>query len=117
MTVQEGQTKTLKPTLTFTLSETPLNLTAAAVSSSQINLRWQDQSNFETEFRIEQKAGTGGNWIHIANRLGVPDIGNIIEFSDAGLNANTTYYYRVRACNNNTEHCSSYSNEAGVPTM
>ncbi len=94
----------------------PLNLTATAVSSSQINARWQDNTPYETEFRVERKVGAGGSWIQIGQRPAVPDAGAIVEFSDTALSPNTTYFYRVRACNNNTEVCSGYSSEASATT-
>jgi hypothetical protein len=37
----------------------PTNLVATAVSSSQINLTWTDNSNNETGFKIERCIGSG----------------------------------------------------------
>ncbi len=86
----------------------PSNLTAATVSSSQINLSWKDNSNNELGFKIERKTA-GGSYVQIA-ALGA----NTTAYSDTGLSSNTTYYYRVRAYN--AVGNSAYSNETTVAT-
>ena len=40
----------------------PTNLTAAAASSTAVNLAWQDNSNNETGFRIERKTVPPNKW-------------------------------------------------------
>jgi hypothetical protein len=93
---------------TFTLIKPPINLVAVAVSSSQIDLTWTDQTATETGFSIERKT-LGSTYAEIAT-VGA----NVIAFSDTGLNPNTQYFYRVRAFSaNNT---SSYTNEASATT-
>ena len=96
-------------TVTVAVPVAPSNLTASAVSSSQINLRWQDNSSNETEFRIQRKTGAGGTWGQIAT-VGA----NSTTYANTGLAANMTYYYRVRACN--AAGCSAWSNEASATT-
>ena len=90
--------------------ETPSNLTAIAVSSSQINLNWTDTSANETGFKIERKTGASGTYSQIATAGA-----NVTTYSDTGLTSNTTYYYRVRAYN--TAGDSGYSNEANATTQ
>lgn len=88
----------------------PANLYATAVSSKQINLVWEDKSNNEDEFKIERKTGAGGTYSQIvAVNAGVQG------YSDLGLSAGTTYYYRVRA--SNSDGNSDYSNEASTATL
>jgi len=72
----------------------PSVLLATAVSTSQIDLTWTDNSSGESGFKIEKKTGSGGTYSQIATV--VP---NVISYSDTGLSEATTYYYRVRACN------------------
>ena len=87
----------------------PTNLTATAVSFSEIDLTWQDNSNNETGFGIERKTGSGGSYTLITT-VGA----NIISYADIGLLSGTTYYYRVYAYN--TSGNSSYSNEINATT-
>jgi PKD repeat protein len=71
----------------------PSNLAATAVSSSQINLSWTDNSNDESGFAIEQ-AVSGGSWSPIA-QAGA----NVTTYASTGLVAATTYQFRVMAFN------------------
>ena len=87
----------------------PAGLAATAVSASQINLTWQDPNGNEAQSRIERKTGTGGTFAQIATPAA-----NVLASSDAGLSPNTTYVYRIRACN--AVGCSPYSNEATATT-
>jgi titin len=88
----------------------PSNLTAAAVSSSQIDLEWTDNSGNEDGFKIERKTGAAGTYAEIAT-VGA----NVKSFSNTGLSAGTQYFYRVRAFNNGGN--SGYSNEANATTL
>lgn len=87
----------------------PSNLTATAISSSQINLNWTDNSSAEDGFKIERRI-EGGTFSQIAT-VGA----NVTTYSNTGLSANTTYYYRVRAYN--TAGNSDYSTEASATTQ
>jgi len=87
------------------LPAAPNNLTATAVSTSQINLAWTDNASSETGFKVERKMGASGTYAEIAS-LGA----NITAYSNTGLTNATQYFYRVRAFNANGH--SAYSNEA-----
>jgi chitodextrinase len=66
---------------------TPLGLTAAAVSSTQINLTWLAS--------IDNVAVSG---YHVfRGGVQVATLGNVLAYQDSGLSAATTYSYRVRA--------------------
>jgi serine protease AprX len=89
----------------------PSNLGATAASSSRIDLTWADNSNNESGFRIERCQGAG-----CANFAEIAQVGaNVITFSNTGLSAGTTYFYRVRAFNAGGD--SEYSNSAGATTQ
>jgi titin len=90
----------------------PSNLTLSAPSSSQINLAWTDNSSDETGFRIERApdaGGVAGTYAQIAT-VGA----GVITFSNTGLTAGSTFWYRV--CAYNLGGCSGYSNQASITT-
>jgi subtilisin family serine protease len=94
---------------TTTYLAEPGNLSAARVSDKQINLTWTDDSNAESGFRIERKQGSGGTYSEIAT------VGeDVTTYGDTGLEASTTYYYRVNAYDGDGN--SEYSNEAHATT-
>lgn len=71
----------------------PTGLTANAVSSSQINLTWADNSGNETGFEVDRSTD-GVNFAQIATTGA-----NVTTYASTGLAASTTYWYRVRATN------------------
>lgn len=87
----------------------PTALTATAVSSSQINLSWTDNSMVEDGFKIERK--TSSDSYSVIATVGP----NITTFSSTGLSPSTTYYFRIRAYRGSVN--SAYSNEASATTQ
>lgn len=87
----------------------PTNLAAAAASASQINLTWKDNSSNETGFKVESKIGATGTWKQIVT-VGA----SVTLYSNTGLAAGSTYYFRVRAYNLSGN--SPYSNMASATT-
>lgn len=85
-----------------TIPNAPNNLTATAISGSQINLSWNDLSDNEDEFNIARSID-GAIWTIIAT---VP--ANTTTYSNTGLTEATTYQYKVRA--SNAAGNSGYSN-------
>jgi len=86
-------TITLTPTIPRTPAA-PTNLVARAVSSTQIDLSWTDNSGDEQGFRIERSLN-GSDFSEIATVSA-----NVTTFSDTGLTPSTTYFYRIFAFNN-----------------
>jgi subtilisin family serine protease len=84
-------------------------LTSTAISSSRINLSWTDNIPNELGFKIERKTETDLDYTQIATAG--RDIKN---YSNAGLSASTTYYYRIRAYNIDGD--SGYSDVAFATT-
>lgn len=95
---------------TPTIPAAPSSLTATASGTSTINVAWTDNSNNETGFKLERKTGSAGTWSEIAGAIAA----NTGSFSNTGLTAGTTYFYRVRSYNSAGN--SSYSNEASATT-
>jgi len=70
----------------------PDNLTANAISSSEISLEWTDNANDEYGFSIQRLDGS--KWVEIAT-LGA----DVLAYTDSGLQPATGYSYRVYAFN------------------
>ena len=87
----------------------PSNLGALAVSSSQIDLSWTDNSNNEERFRIDRK--TIGSMFEQIAAVGADET----SYSDMWLVPATPYTYRVRAYNGAGD--SAWSNEASATTF
>jgi len=88
----------------------PTNLSATAVSRSQINLAWSDNASDETGFRVERS--TNGGSFTVVKSLPTTDV---TSYSDTGLARNTTYTYRVLATNATGD--SAPSNSASAKTF
>jgi hypothetical protein len=73
----------------------PSDLRAEAVSQSEIQLTWKDNSNNEIGFKIERAPTEEGPWQEIDTVQP-----NTTAYSDDGLQIFTTYFYRIRAYNN-----------------
>ena len=71
----------------------PTQFAGTVQSSSQIKLTWRDTSANETGFAIE-RSKDGKTWAEIVR---VP--ANTVTSTDTGLQANTTYAYRLRSFN------------------
>jgi len=85
----------------------PSNLSATAVSFTQINLTWKDNSANEEGFYVYRT--TGSNYRKVAI---LP--ANTTSYSDSSLTRETTYWYKVTAYNDGGE--SNSFNEASATT-
>jgi hypothetical protein len=88
--------------------DVPLALSATAVSSTQINLNYVDDSENETSFYL-QRSTNEVNWTMLAITSS-----NVENYFNSGLTPSTEYFYRVRACN--SAGCSAVSNTASATT-
>lgn len=88
----------------------PSNLTAAAISTSQINLTWTSNSNNATGFQVERAQSATGPWKQVATISA-----NTTSCATAGLGGSTVYFYRVMAYNSAGN--SGYSNVASATTL
>ena len=73
-----------------TTPSAPTGLTAAATAPNAISLQWNDVTG-ETSFTV-QRSPDGTSWASIAT-VGA----NVTNYTDTGLAAGSTYYYRVLA--------------------
>ena len=88
----------------------PTNLQATAISSTTIRLSWQDNSNNESEFRVELR--TPGTSFVDVGAVSANSNGAIVG---GDLTPGQTYIFRVRA--RNADGNSAYSNEASATTF
>lgn len=89
----------------------PSNLTATAVSSSQINLSWQASTTPGVTYNVHRSTTSG----FTASSSNLVSSGiSTTSFSDTGLAASTTFFYLVTAVNAGGE--SAPSNQASATT-
>jgi glucose/arabinose dehydrogenase len=90
-TLSTPQTDTTLTALFRLQNGAPTGLQATAVSGVRANLTWSDNSDEETGFSIERRAGTGP-WAEVGT-VGA----NAESFTDDGLTPDSSFTYRVRA--------------------
>lgn len=85
--------------------DAPSDLSVTAVSDTQIDLTWVQNSSNELGFKIERKI-TDGTYSEIAT-VGI----NVTSYSDNNLVGGTEYFYKVRAYNatGNSDYCAEDS--------
>ncbi len=87
----------------------PTNLTAVAITTSQVVLGWTDNATNESGFKVERSA----------DNITFTQIGtttaNISSYNDSTASGGLTYYYRVRATNAAGD--SGYSDIATAPPL
>lgn len=93
-----------------TLINAPSSLTATAVSISQINLAWTDNSTGETGFKIYRATGSCSGLSFLTNVAA-----NSVSYSDMSLAEGTTYCYYVTSYTGYLE--SSASNNDSATTI
>lgn len=99
--------------LAATAPTAPINLTATAVNSNQIDLKWNSVIGVEA-YTIYRSSSPAGTYALIATVLAN-------YYSDSGLLASTRYYYKVKALNSSgTSNFSAYAyantwDPSGVP--
>lgn len=84
---------------------TPSGLSAAAASSSQINLSWTAIGG-ATGYDIYRSSSSGGTFARLGGEPTV-SLGSTTSYSDTGLSAGTSYYYKITALNASGESAAS----------
>src|SRR5262249_54077330 len=87
----------------------PTDLSASAVSPSEIDLRWTDNSTHESGFEVERASSSSGPWAKIGTTPA-----DVSAYMDVALESSKTYSYRVRA--SSASRVSEYSNIATAMT-
>ena len=86
----------------------PTGVSASAVSSSSITINWNSVSGAGW-YNIYRSSSSSGTYSYVGNT-----VTSVTSYTDYGLSASATYYYKVSAKNNNGE--SSYSSYASATT-
>ncbi len=89
----------------------PTDLTATALSSTEIDLDWADNADENlSHYNVYRSGSSGGPYARIASNV------QLSEYSDAGLAHSTAYYYVVTAVDTGAKE-SDYSGEASATTQ
>ena len=88
----------------------PTGLIVTGASTSKIHLSWTDVATTEDKYEIYRSATTNTNYVLLTTLAP-----NATSFDDAGLFANSTFFYKVRAVN--VGGPSAFSAEAGSSTL
>ena len=97
----------VSPPLPVTL-QAPTKLTATPVSTTRIDLAWQDNGADETGFRVQRRLEGSSDWVLIETTPA-----NVTSFSDVGLVPGSLYHYRVQAFSAHFS-LSAFSNQVQV---
>lgn len=102
----------LEKSVTTSTPPVPLNLTATAVTTTRINLSWDDMTAGETGFLVERCEGDGCS---VFTQIGIAGA-DARSFSSTGLKPATSYSYRIRASKDG-RWVTGYSNTATAVTV
>ncbi len=90
----------------------PVALAATSITSTAFTANWQASSGATKYLLDVSTSSTFNTFVTGYNNL---DVGNVLTRNITGLNANTMYYFRVRA--NNTSSTSTNSNVIQLTTL
>jgi chitodextrinase/predicted esterase len=88
----------------------PTGLAANAISATQVNLAWNDNSANEAGFEIQKSSSPTSGFVSVAIVNA-----NVTSYSDTQVNGHSTIYYQVRSRGTGTSH-SAYNGPVSVTT-
>ncbi len=89
---------------------TPTDLAVQSATGSSITLFWRDNTEYELGYKVYRASTSDGDFVEIGN---VDQ--NVNTFTDENLTTGTTYYYMVKAWNN--DYVSNPSNTLEARTL
>lgn len=108
--VYSAYTSVLSVTTLAAVPNAPTGLAVQSTSNDSVTLRWNDQSTNEQGFIVERALSVNGPFT-----VNFPTASNTTSYVNTGLQAATTYYYRVRSFN--PQGYSAYSNTVAATTQ
>jgi len=90
--------------------EAPSDLSVQSVTSNSISLFWRDNTDYESGYKIYRSSSLNGEFIQVGTVNQ-----DVTTFTDNDLDVETTYYYRVKAWNEN--YNSDASNTVSTTTL
>lgn len=90
----------------------PTLLSVNALSETEIEVQWQDNSSSETQYTIEYSPDGVDNW-----QVAGTTAANQTTYTHNGLTCNTTLYYRVQAVGMFVTQVSPYTNSLSAITL
>lgn len=112
--LQSGYSNTASITISQSRPSAPSNLNGILQSGPSVNLTWTDNSSDETGFTIERSTD-GANFATINGVSSKAGTGSTAAYTDAAVQAGTSYYYRVKAMNGTVS--SDYSNTITITVV
>ena len=88
-----------------------VTLTAITISTSRIDLSWNDEATDEEKYEIYRSTTSNSGFVKVAEVAA-----NITTYQDQGLNPDITYYYKIKAVNITKSFESDFSNEVNATT-
>lgn len=80
----------------------PYDISFSNVTSRSIDMQWKDSSVTETYFTVSRSTDSiNYTFVNSVTSSSIASRGTVYAFSDTGLLAGTTYYYRIAAANEN----------------
>ncbi|HAS41325.1 MAG TPA: hypothetical protein DCS93_12640 [Microscillaceae bacterium] len=86
-------------------------LIASTISTSRIDLSWNDEATFEEKYEIHRSTTSNNGFIKVAEVAA-----NVTTYQDQDLDPDITYYYKIKSVNVTKSLESDFSNEASATT-
>jgi hypothetical protein len=88
----------------------PTDPTAEAIAYDKIKVDWTDTAAHETGYEVVRSTSATGTYVPVGTVAA-----NVTTFTDHGLAASTTYYYKIRAIGSNGE--SAFTGRVNAKTL
>ena len=91
---------------------TPTNLTAVTISTTEIDLSWTDNSAKEQHYSLQRSTDGGSSW-----STTITLAANTTSYQNTALSEGTTYTYRLQATRSPSSQNSTFTPDQGATTL